>query len=231
MPREVTSPKGPELSIPGPYFLLYPPFDLTAGGKVSRLASFLDGGYVDRIARDEFRVRLDYAKLSNALVAEIRNRSGESISLLRTYYYHCLPYQSAKPTAEEAKRFGQSRSFFDALASLPRTEVRLGRLAYRGTDSNGQPIFQQKRVDLMLGLDFALLAGKNQISHAVLFAGDSDLIPAVEVAKQEGVCVWLVHGPSRSRANGTSTYARELWEAADERLEITQAFVAPLTRQ
>lgn len=158
---------------------------------MSRLASFLDGGYVDRIARDEFRVRLDYAKLSNALVAEIRNRSGESISLLRTYYYHCLPYQSAKPTAEEAKRFGQSRSFFDALASLPRTEVRLGRLAYRGTDSNGQPIFQQKRVDLMLGLDFALLAGKNQISHAVLFAGDSDLIPAVEVAKQEGVCVWL----------------------------------------
>jgi uncharacterized LabA/DUF88 family protein len=197
---------------------------------MSRLACFLDGGYVDRIARDEFQVRLDYGKLSTALVANVGHRSGEPVSLLRTYYYHCLPYQSAQPTAEEAKRFGQSRSFFDALAGLPRTEVRLGRLAFRGTDSKGQPIFQQKRVDLMLGLDFALLAGKHQIGHAVLFAGDSDLIPAVEVAKQEGVCVWLVHGPSRSRANGTSTYARELWEAADERIELTPAFIAPLAR-
>jgi uncharacterized LabA/DUF88 family protein len=61
-------------------------------------------------------------------------------------------------------------------------------------------------------------------------SGDSDLIPAVEVAQQEGVCLWLVHGPSRSRANGTSTHARELWDAADERIELTPAFIAPLAR-
>jgi uncharacterized LabA/DUF88 family protein len=97
-------------------------------------------------------------------------------------------------------------------------------LAYRGNDSSGNPIFQQKRVDLLLGLDFALLAGKQQISHAAIVTGDSDLIPAVNVAKQEGVSVWLVHGPSRS------SYAQELWDAVDERLELDQAFMDKIQR-
>jgi uncharacterized LabA/DUF88 family protein len=192
---------------------------------MGRLAIFLDGGYIDRISRDEFNARLDYGKLSQAITAEVAARSTDPVELLRTFYYHCLPYQSAQPTVDEARRFGQSRRFMDSLGRLPRYEVRLGRLAYRGTDGNGQPIFQQKRVDLLLGLDFALLAGKHQISHAAIFAGDGDLIPAVEVAKQEGVCVWLFHGPARSRTSGMATYARELWDVADERIELTQVFM------
>jgi len=197
---------------------------------MGRLAIFLDGGYVDRISRDEFRIRPDYGKLSTAITAEIRSRSSESVELLRTLYYHCLPYQGAKPTPEEAKRYGQARGFMDALGRLPRYEVRLGRLAYRGHDSSGQPIFQQKRVDMLLGLDVALLAGKQQISHAAILSGDSDLLPAVETAKQEGVCVWLIHGPVRSRVDGTATYARELWDAVDERIELTQTFMDGVAR-
>jgi uncharacterized LabA/DUF88 family protein len=96
---------------------------------------------------------------------------------------------------------------------------------YRGNNASGQPIFQQKRVDLLLGLDFALLAGKHQIGHAAILSGDSDLIPAVEVAKVEGVCVWLFHGPTQSKVSGTPTYARELWDVADERIELTQSFI------
>ena len=34
---------------------------------------------------------------------------------------------------------------------------------FRGLNNNGRPIFQQKRVDLLLGLDFALLSGKNRL--------------------------------------------------------------------
>jgi uncharacterized LabA/DUF88 family protein len=92
---------------------------------------------------------------------------------------------------------------------------------YRGNDDKGRPIFQQKRVDLLLGLDFALLAGKHQISHAAIVAGDADLIPAVDAAEQEGVCVWLFHG---------STYARELWDVVDERVEFTQDFMNSIAR-
>lgn len=192
---------------------------------MGRLAIFIDGGYLDRASRDAFGMRPDYGKLSQAIAAEVAGGSTEPVELLRTLYYHCLPYQSAQPTPEQAKRFGQARAFMDALARLPRYEVRLGRLAYRGTNAKGQPIFQQKRVDLLLGLDFALLAGKHQIGHAVVLSGDSDLVPAVEVAKQEGVCVWLVHGPRRSK-----TYARELWDAVDERIELTAALMSSVAR-
>lgn len=77
----------------------------------------------------------------------------------------------------------------------------------------------------MLGLDFALLAGGHQIQHAAILTGDSDFIPAVEVAKQEGVCIWHVHGPAVSKLSGKSTYAQELWDMCDERIELTQAFM------
>ncbi len=93
---------------------------------------------------------------------------------------------------------------------------------YRGDDSNGRPIFQQKRVDLMIGLDIALLAAKNRITHAAVLSGDSDLLPAVEAAKGEGVSVWLVHGPR-------STFADELWSAADDRIAIEE-FVDKVAR-
>ena len=49
-----------------------------------------------------------------------------------------------------------------ALTSISRFEVRLGRLQHQGTRSDGSSIFGQKRVDLHLGLDIALLSGKQQ---------------------------------------------------------------------
>lgn len=196
---------------------------------MARLAIFIDGGYMDKVAQDDFGIRPSYGKLSDAIAEAVRAKTLEPLDLLRTFYYHCPPYQSNPPTEDEARRFGQARSFYQALRRLPKFEVREGRLAFRGFDAQGAPIFQQKRVDLLLGLDFALLAGKQQISHAAILSGDSDLIPAIAVAKQEGVCVWLVHGPRRNR-RGQQSYATELWDAADERLELDQAFMDEVAR-
>ena len=110
-----------------------------------------------------------------------------------------------------------------ALTSISRFEVRLGRLQHQGTRSDGSSIFDQKQVDLILGLDIALLSGKQQITHATLVAGDGDLAPAVELAKREGVSLWLFHGPPVAADNQTGTYSRELWQAADGWREIDRA--------
>ena len=190
---------------------------------MSRLAIFIDGGYLDKLASEEFRLRVDYKKFVSEVANVIRAETEGPLDLLRTYYYNCLPYQSDPPTSMEKRQFAAKRSFFEALTRLSRFSVRQGRLAFRGNDSQGKPIFQQKRVDLMLGLDFALLSGKSQISHAALVAGDSDFIPAVEFAKQEGIVVWLFHGPIKNK-KGASTFARELWDVADERFELAQSF-------
>lgn len=195
---------------------------------MARLAIFIDGGYLDQLAK-ELSVRVDYDKLVKEVTRIISSKTAEPLDLLRTYYYNCLPYQSAHPTPSEQERFSQMRSFFSALTRLDRFQVREGQLAFRGLNSEGRPIFQQKRTDLQLGLDFALISGKRQITHAALIAGDSDFIPAVEIAKQEGIVVCLFHG-AQSNHRGDSTYAQELWSAADERFELNEGFMNVVAR-
>lgn len=189
------------------------PFRSRRNRNVARIAIFIDGAYLSFLLRDEYGlVKIDYKALADKMA--------DGIDILRTYYYNCPPFQSATPTQEERERFSRTQSFFTALDRLPRYEVRLGRLARRGVDENGQPHFEQKRVDIMLGVDLALLCGKGQITHAAILAGDSDFIPAVIAAKNEGVLVSLYHG---------SSFHKDLWDCVDERFPITKAFVDAVT--
>ena len=150
----------------------------------------------------------------------------EGDELLRAYCYHCLPYQSNPPTNEERQRYAARHRFFTALRHIPRFEVRLGKRAFRGTTGDGEPVFLQKRVDLMLGVDMALLAGKNRISRAALLSGDSDFAPAIEAVKREGVLTTLWHG-SHSKYSRPS---RELFQECDERRALTTAMVQSVSR-
>ena len=102
--------------------------------------------------------------------------------------------------------------------------MRLGRLQQTGTRPDGSAIFGQKQVDLLLGLDIALLSGKQQITHAALVAGDGDFVPALLAVKREGVSTWLFHGPRQASDDGKSTYSEELWQQADERVMMDAAF-------
>lgn len=188
---------------------------------INRTAIFIDGAYLDKLLELEFnRTRIDFGKLSKQV-----NGKGE---LLRTYYYHCPPHVSAVPTEEEKARAESKDRFFAALSRLPRFQTRLGKLVYRGEDRDGRPIFIQKLVDIMLGVDLVQLAATRQISRAVLIAGDSDFVPAIEVAKGHGVLAELWHGPARS--GPSSTVHRELWDCCDERFEITEELIRQVKR-
>lgn len=105
-------------------------------------AVFIDGGYWAAILRDEFgtmvidsvtrqpRVvppRVDFARLVELMAA--------GNEMLRAYYYYCMPYQSNPPTQEESERYARARRFLDALSRLPRFEIRLGKLEYRGVNA------------------------------------------------------------------------------------------------
>ncbi len=184
---------------------------------MARLAIFIDAGYSNALARDRFKIWIDYDVFRNRIRDKISENTSEPLDLLRTYYYDCPSYQGDPPTPEQAARVSRDRKFFAALNRLNSFTVREGRLVYRGQN------YVQKGVDLLLGLDFALLSAKHQITHAAVVSGDSDLIPALEVAQQEGIKTWLIHGPEHS-------YARELWQKADDRFEMTQEFMASIAR-
>ncbi|HEX8907167.1 MAG TPA: NYN domain-containing protein [Longimicrobiaceae bacterium] len=175
---------------------------------MGQTAIFVDGGYFDRVSRDCGSPRIDFGKLATEL--------SRPDDLLRTYYYHCLPYMSPVPTPEEEERYAGKQRFFSALNRLNRFEVREGKLEYRGTDrESSRPIFEQKRVDIYLGVDLVLLAVKQRIHRAILITGDSDFLPAIRAAKNEGVLIHLFHG------TGPQQPHRDLWEEADDRTVIT----------
>ncbi|MCC8623148.1 NYN domain-containing protein [Xanthomonas vesicatoria] len=158
--------------------------------------------------------RIDYSKFVQHVL--------QGSDVLRTYYYDCPPYQSSHPTEEEAQRFAGKEKFFNALSRLPRFQVRQGKLERRGTAPNF--VFQQKRVDILLGVDMVELAATRQIQKAILIAGDSDFVPAIEAVKRHGVLTVLWHGP-HIRGPGNTVHD-ELWDQFDERFEIDLAVVA-----
>ena len=182
-------------------------------------AVFLDGGYLDKIVfHDHKNQRIDYGRLVNEMAAPD--------ALLRAYYYHCLPYQGNPPTEDERSRYAARHRFVTALQLIPRFEVRLGKLAFRGRDPAGNPIFVQKRIDNMIGVDMALLAAKGKITNVSILTGDSDYMPTIEAVKREGILVTLWHG---SFSPDTAP-SRELYEICDERKELTAALVAKILR-
>ena len=101
------------------------------------------------------------------------------------------------------------------LGNIPRYEVIMGTLAKRFGPA-GKIEFEQKRVDMLLGLTAVHLSAKGKISHVALLAGDSDFVPAIRLVKEDGVDVYLFHGES---------YHHELWQNADQRTRIDRAFI------
>jgi uncharacterized LabA/DUF88 family protein len=51
---------------------------------------------------------------------------------------------------------------------------------------------EQKGVDMRLGIDVATLALKKQVERIIVISGDTDMIPAIKLARREGVQVALV---------------------------------------
>lgn len=189
---------------------------------MDRCAIFIDGAYVDKLFQNHLGgVKIDYGKFAQHISA--------GCDLLRTYYYHCLPYQSSPPTQDEKQRFSGSEKYMAALSRLPRFQVRLGKLEYRGTRQDGSPIFAQKRVDILLGVDMVELAATKQIGRAILVAGDSDFLPAIEVVKRHGILTVLWHG-TRGGHGRQSTCHNDLWDMCDERFEIDQNVAKAVAR-
>ncbi|MBI4371813.1 MAG: NYN domain-containing protein [Elusimicrobia bacterium] len=179
---------------------------------MERSAIFIDAGYLSNVLKKDFPgIAVDFGKLAAELAV--------GSNLLRSYYYNCPPYQSNPPTKEESARKADADAFYAALKKLPRFEIRLGRLAKRACLYCSKIGFQQKRADLMLGVDLVNLSARAQIAKAILIAGDSDFLPAVSVAKDNGVLIHLYHGGPQNPAH------RDLFAACDERTQITKELV------
>ena len=98
--------------------------------------------------------------------------------------------------------------------------------ARAASTSGGIRCSSQKQVDLLLGLDMALLASKRAGAHG-LVAGDGDLYPAVQVLKGEGAIAWLVHGPRQGERRAPDVLVQSFQSPPTNRFELDEELIDP----
>lgn len=188
--------------------------------KRNRMSVFIDGGYYNAMQR-YYQTDFDFLYFTEEVHKQLAAKAG-LLDTVHTFYYDCEPYTDVDSTAEELEALSKRRSYFGFLRTNS-VRVREGVVVKRTTESR-LVTYQQKRVDLLLGLDIAEECDKGLMSHLALVAGDADLIPAVEFAGHRGVQVWLLHGPR-------GTYSSALWTAADGKIEVDINFVRKIAKQ
>jgi uncharacterized LabA/DUF88 family protein len=122
--------------------------------------------------------------------------------------YHPLKQQGID--FRHSETFSWTFDFFEQLKQQRKVALRLGKLsdAHAGFNINQQKLkdlcsgkiqisdlsevdfnitFEQKGVDMKIGVDIASIAYKKQVDQIILIAGDSDFVPASKLARREGI--------------------------------------------
>jgi uncharacterized LabA/DUF88 family protein len=187
------------------------------GGRafVKKVAVLLDGGFV--IKRLRHFLDGEYPEASQVLEFAHRCVAPDE-ELFRIYYYDCPPFDgmSVNPISHEEIDFSTT-SIYERLSRLQNelavsdnVAFRHGTLILNGWRLNRyrakqivktnrpleaedfEPDLEQKRVDMKIGLDVAWLAIKGIVDAVILVAGDTDIVPAMDFARQQGIRVVLV---------------------------------------
>lgn len=143
------------------------------------------------------------------IVAFCRALPAKDEEVLRILYYDCAPYNGTvkRPISRTDHTFEGSDAWLKQLAAHELFAVRLGILKFRGwkpkarnageppTDEHYSPQFQQKGVDLRIGLDIANFSHGRTVERIILVTGDTDLIPAMKLARRCGLQIVGVELP------------------------------------
>ncbi|TFG45144.1 MAG: NYN domain-containing protein [Dehalococcoidia bacterium] len=137
-----------------------------------RVMIFIDGSNMYHSLKAHcHRTDIDLAGFCAKLVDKRR--------LVRIYYYNVEVGQR-----EEPERYKDQRVFLDGVEAMPYTELRLGRLVYTSGWPNTPPF--EKGVDVMLATDMLTHCFKDNYNTAILVAGDSDFVGALQAIKDYG---------------------------------------------
>lgn len=166
---------------------------------VDKAIVLVDGGYFDnlnRVTRGEFDADIDIHALSHQLCAEF------DVRLLRTKFYHAMPYQDDNPSENQRQYYADRKGFYDAIDNkdnhqfVQRGEVQ--KHTERCDNCNHTAVnYSQKGVDVGIAVDLVDMAYQKAADAFILLSGDQDLTHAVEAAKDAYANVYLAfaHNP------------------------------------
>lgn len=166
----------------------------------------IDGGYLRASAQKAGKI------YDNELIepfANVCSRPPEY--LFRIFYYDAPQFRGARsmPVSGELKVFQSSDQWLTDLSKLERFAVRRGTIGFRGwkpktvpigsgrplADADFMPVFEQKGVDMRIGLDIAEFAERGSADRILMVSGDTDMVPALKHARRAGLEVGLVQLP------------------------------------
>lgn len=167
-----------------------------------KVALLIDGGYLRACAKASAKI------YDNAFIESFsRHCILQDEYLLRVFYYDAPLYRGKVqlPVSGAQKVFQSNDKWLDDLAKLERFAVRKGTLGFRGwspktipiagaalTDNDFKPTFEQKGVDMRIGLDIAAFSHSRAVDRIILVSGDQDMIPAMKQARKSGLEVALI---------------------------------------
>jgi uncharacterized LabA/DUF88 family protein len=152
--------------------------------------------------------------------AKLAIEKGETIN--RIFFYDSEPHigNTRNPISKldvpcmSPEKIEARKRFFAELGQMPFIALRRGVVKPRGwvlrmsylkkmLASHGGPVppltandmrlsLTQKGVDMRIGIDVATLSLKRQVDRIILISGDLDMIPAMKLARREGVQVAVV---------------------------------------
>ncbi len=173
---------------------------------MTRIILLIDGGYLRAQARrDHYDYSVDFIEdFAHTLIQKTE-------SFVRVIYYDCKPYQgdAALPVSGNSYIFKSGGGWLDELASRDYFAVRTGLLKFRGwkpkqiplnadtlSDSDFKPDFEQKGLDLRIGLDIANIIQVKSADRLLMVSADTDIIPALDLARNSGMQVIGVDFPN-----------------------------------
>ncbi len=199
---------------------------------MKKVAVLVDAGYV---LKNLYRLLKRQAATADEVYAfclACVNKKEED--LLRIYYYDCPPYDKVvrHPVTGEKIDFGatdtakERKVLLQDLSVREKVACRMGTLKFRGWEptmaghqklkrsqklepTDLMPSFDQKQVDVKIGLDVAWLSGNHIVDKIILATADTDFTPAMKFARQSGVTIVL------AKLKGATVH-EELLQHSDE---------------
>ncbi|MBN8816969.1 MAG: NYN domain-containing protein [Sphingomonas sp.] len=171
-----------------------------------RTAVLIDGGHVRALARvAKHTYNPDFIeKVAHACV-------GADEALVRVLYYDCALFSGTVklPVSGQDHEFKASDRWLHQLAAKDLFAVRQGVLKFRGwkprktpvaaaalTDADFTADFEQKGVDMRIGLDMATFSEQRSVERIILVSGDTDCVPAMKHARKAGLQIVLIAFPN-----------------------------------
>jgi uncharacterized LabA/DUF88 family protein len=173
----------------------------------TKVAVLIDGGHLRVLAA---KAKLHY---ENDLIEKVAHACvhGDE-TLIRVLYYDCAPYEGTVklPVSGNDLTFAKNDAWVRNLATRDYFAFRRGELKFRGfkprkipvagrplVDDDFKPDFEQKGVDMRIGLDMATFSERRSVDRVILLTGDTDCVPAMKHARKAGLQVALVNLPGQ----------------------------------